>query len=374
MAYDGYRQSPGPYDQMANPQPEPTSPSDPHFSNSTPPYPSHYGPDRINMPHPQMPPSSSSQPPNPDPTWQQHGPQTGGVHDAVNTAYNQTDNPAYVPPEVLSHITASVVQQLKTTGLDNLQGQQPPPQPPPQFQPQPQPQQTWPPPSGPGPYASPPPPQGMAAQNPWQYQPPQQYPAPPQQPWPPVSGSVPSYPEAHPMAAQNQGAAPPNITTEYADPSYQAPGYAGSPRPSSKSSSVPQPDRRESPLSQGSDYNQSTEARQKGPSRNPTLTELSTLEKIWGKLFDHGRPTDRLGQFLRGIAVHLVSLVIWRTVGCPECLTSAQIEDYSPGNTLVIVPEKMQRFYEDTNVESDQYPWQGTHAIITMAEVILTYD
>lgn len=37
----------------------------------------------------------------------------------------------------------------------------------------------------------------------------------------------------------------------------------------------------------------------------------------------------------------------------------SQIEDYPPGNTIVIVPEKMQRFYEDTRVEPDPYPWQG---------------
>ena len=37
-----------------------------------------------------------------------------------------------------------------------------------------------------------------------------------------------------------------------------------------------------------------------------------------------------------------------------------QIEDYSPGNTIVILPEKMQQFYEDTKVPSDPYPWEGT--------------
>jgi hypothetical protein len=34
--------------------------------------------------------------------------------------------------------------------------------------------------------------------------------------------------------------------------------------------------------------------------------EMTTLEKIWGKLFVDGKPTKRLGQFLRGIAMHLV--------------------------------------------------------------------
>lgn len=56
------------------------------------------------------------------------------------------------------------------------------------------------------------------------------------------------------------------------------------------------------------------EARQKPPSRETTVTEMTTLEKIWGKLFEEGRPTKRLGQLLRGIAVHLVSMDVddWR--------------------------------------------------------------
>lgn len=36
-----------------------------------------------------------------------------------------------------------------------------------------------------------------------------------------------------------------------------------------------------------------------------------------------------------------------------------QIEDYPPGNTLVIVPQKLQKFYKDTDVSPDAYPWQG---------------
>lgn len=37
--------------------------------------------------------------------------------------------------------------------------------------------------------------------------------------------------------------------------------------------------------------------------------EMTTLERIWGKLFDDGKATKRLGQFLRGIAVHMVGLL-----------------------------------------------------------------
>lgn len=320
MAHDGYRQSPGPYDQTAN-APQPTSPTDSHFSTSTPPYPSNYGPDRINMPRPQMPPAPQGQPPNPDPAWQQQ-PQTGRINEAVNSAYSQADTPSYLPPEVLSTITANVIQQLKATGLDNLQGQPPPPHPPSQFQPQPQ--QQWPPASGPVPYSEAPPPPGMAAQNPWSAQPPSQYQAPPpQQPWPPGFGPMPPYGETQPMTGQNQGPAqPPNLFTEHTDTQpYQTPaGYSTSPRPGSKSSSVAQPEGQIPPFNQGyptsqsSENNHTVEARPRVPSRNSTVTETTTLEKIWGSFFDHGKPTDRLGQFLRGIAVHLVrsSFSCWR--------------------------------------------------------------
>lgn len=298
MAYDSYRQSPGPYDQTANSQPP--SSADTNLSASAPPYPSQYGTDRMDMPHPQMPPGPPSQPPNPDPAWQQQ-PQPGRINEAVNSAYSQSGSPGYLSHELLSHITANVIQQLKATGLDNLQGQQPPPPT----------QQPWPAPSGPVHYAEASPATG--AQNPWQYQtpPPPHYQPPPQQPWSPAPGSTPAYPETQPMNAQNQvPSRPPSIVAEHADSQpYAASGYASSPRTSSKASSVHQPERRESPLSQGSDHKQNAEARPKASRNDATLMELTTLEKIWGKLFENGRPTDRLGQFLRGIAVYLVSSV-----------------------------------------------------------------
>lgn len=315
MAYDGYRQSAGPSDQMGSPPQQPTSPIDPHFAPSTPPYPNQYAPDRLNMPQPQMQPAVSSQPPNQDPAWyqQQH---TGRINEAVNSAFYQANPPGYLPPEVVSQITANVIQQLKTTGLDNLQGHQPAS--PPQSQYQAPPQQAWPStvPSPRPPYVEPTP--AMPAQYP--PHPPPQFQPPPQQPWPPVTSS-PRPPYAPTMPAQSQGPTPPPeiIPPESSNyQSYAAPtGYP--PRPSSNPTSVPQPERRESPFSQGNDYNQNAEARPMAPSRNVTATEMSTLERIWGKFFDNGKPTERLDQFLRGIAVHLVSSFLDTVV---YCLTS----------------------------------------------------
>jgi hypothetical protein len=42
-------------------------------------------------------------------------------------------------------------------------------------------------------------------------------------------------------------------------------------------------------------------------SRGFSGVELSTIDHKWGRLFDsEGNPTQRLGQFLRGLANHMV--------------------------------------------------------------------
>jgi hypothetical protein len=81
--------------------------------------------------------------------------------------------------------------------------------------------------------------------------------------------------------------------------------------------------------------------------RRPTITSLktddepTTLEKIWQPLFGvKGEPTERLGQFLRGLAIHI-------------------IDDYEPQKSLVITPAKLKRFYEEVKLADDTYPWQN---------------
>lgn len=69
------------------------------------------------------------------------------------------------------------------------------------------------------------------------------------------------------------------------------------------------------------------------------LEEMTTLERIWQPLFDNGVPTMRLGQFLRGLAIHL-------------------IDDYEPKSSLVVTPAKMLRFFDEAKVANDIYPWQ----------------
>lgn len=77
-------------------------------------------------------------------------------------------------------------------------------------------------------------------------------------------------------------------------------------------------------------------SRPKPLTRQPT--DITTLEKIWGPLFEGPTPTPRLGQLLRGIALHL-------------------IEDFEPKQSLVVTPVKMQTYYELTKLPSEYYPW-----------------
>lgn len=67
-------------------------------------------------------------------------------------------------------------------------------------------------------------------------------------------------------------------------------------------------------------------------------TGETVIEKMWKPLFVDGKPTDRLNQFLRGLALHL-------------------IDDYEPVYSLVVTPAKMLRFLNETKVDQELYPW-----------------
>jgi hypothetical protein len=73
-------------------------------------------------------------------------------------------------------------------------------------------------------------------------------------------------------------------------------------------------------------FSEHTPAIRPQPGRVPTM-ELSTIDQKWGRLFDNdGQPTTRLGQFLRGLANHI-------------------IEDFKPEKSIVITPAKMATLY-----------------------------
>lgn len=255
------------------------SENDPPAYSAAPPYPSYYEQEHINMPQPhaQVPPTASpAPPPAPTSNYEPYPQSTySGFNDAVSSAVYQNANVnanSYLSPEVLSQITSTVISQLKASGLNDLQGSPQNPQhqypPPPTSRPQSQaPQPTW-------------------------SAPPAELPQRPQTDSPPAQrrGSIP----------RSEGI-PNGLDTAAPYPDHL--GHSGESRSSYKPAQELPSRRTGSMSSQGS---VKTDSRPKPPDRDMTVMEMTTLEKIWGKLFEDDQPTKRLGQFLRGIAMHLV--------------------------------------------------------------------
>lgn len=176
--------------------------------------------------------------------------------EAVTSALNRVDTNS-VPPELIAQITENVIKQLKTSGTPVPQSQYPPP---PFQQPVPLSPSTM---SG----SSPP------THHRGLYTPP----------------SPQKHQDYHSQGSPQSHSAP--FPTAPQSPIRDTPAAAFHAR-------------RTSSLSQSSDEGR---ARPKGPERLSTGLEETTLEKIWGQLFNEdGHSTDRLGQFLRGLAVHIV--------------------------------------------------------------------
>ena len=197
------------------------------------------------------------------------------VDEAVTSAFDRAgaETQNYASPELIAQITQNVIKQLQSSGLD---GTTPAP-------PQPH-------------YSTPPP--------------------------PPIQQPVPLSPSTASGASTNM----PNRV--YTPPSPQKhPDYPTQPSPESHMRYAPDglqsptqsraaqsqfspPRRSSSPQSQASDTAAEKPVRPKGPSRLSTSKEETTLERIWGQLFDEeGNPTPRLSQLLRGLAVHIVCVI-----------------------------------------------------------------
>lgn len=76
----------------------------------------------------------------------------------------------------------------------------------------------------------------------------------------------------------------------------------------------------------------------------------------WGTLFDsQGIPTQRLGEFLRGLANHIVSfgqalpVKFWLTA-------SLKVEDFNPKKSIVVTPVKMATYYANYPLEKEPHP------------------
>lgn len=226
------------------------------------------------------------------------------IDDAVNSAFRGTESISAISPEIINHltsqITANVMQQLRTTNL--------------------------------------PAPVNIPASG------------------HSVAGSTSPPPAGSPPMEHHNVSSPPSLIRP-ADDHIQPPASPTAVFAQLKSSlsnqgrNSPSELHKAPPLAQGSqaddldhrgerrDEASDFATRPKGPKRLSTRQDPTILEKIWGTLFDdEGKPTPRLGQFLRGIAIHL-------------------IEDYEPQHSLVISPPKMQKYYEDTKVSSELLPF-----------------
>ncbi|CAL3972824.1 unnamed protein product [Diplocarpon coronariae] len=79
-------------------------------------------------------------------------------------------------------------------------------------------------------------------------------------------------------------------------------------------------------------------ARPAGGDRTYSTLELSTVDQKWGRLFEKdGKPTQRLGQFLRGLANHM-------------------IVDFSPKKSIVVTPSKMAAYYAAYALDKEPHP------------------
>lgn len=227
----------------------------------------------------------------------QYGKTRHPVNEVVNSAVDKAEASNSFPPEVLSQIasqvTASVLQRLKGTNLD-------------------------------GPVSA-------------------QHSATPA----PAAASTNGVTSSSSVHSDNSS--PPAHRNVYTPPSpHRALDEAVIPPPTSPTKSTysahgrysPDNDRRGSPSNNQTSQREDARAdKAERPKPTRKATEITTVEKIWGPLFDGSHPTPRLGQFLRGLAVHL-------------------IEDYEPKHSLVITPPKMQKYYEDTKLAAELYPWQ----------------
>lgn len=209
------------------------------------------------------------------PEQNRYAPPQKPIDEAVTKAFDRAgaDTSNYVPTELIAQITQNVIKQLQTGGgLDGstpvpLQNSfaAPPPPPPPMHQPVPLSPSTA---SGTS--------SNMANRV---YTPPS-----------PIKHS--DHP-IHTSPQQQSGYIPDDLPS----PLHEKPAHLN-------------PRRSSSPHSQTSESSDKPYVRPKGPARLSTSKEETTLEKIWGQLFDEdGHPTKRLGQFLRGLAVHIVCFI-----------------------------------------------------------------
>jgi hypothetical protein len=159
---------------------------------------------------------------------------------------------------------------------------------------------------------------------------------------PPPTGRRGIYTPPSPTQAQSQTHNPTNIVP----PMEQARESSREPVRSPPSSPLEKPS--------GVRFSDRTPTARPPPGRTFSTMELSTIDQKWGRLFDNeGRPTQRLGQFLRGLANHIVRLAI---SSARTFINDKQIDDFLPRKSIVVTPAKMAMYYSSHAIDQEPNP------------------
>ncbi|KAF4550133.1 Hypothetical protein D9617_18g033240 [Elsinoe fawcettii] len=240
-----------------------------------------------------------------------------GIHEAVNSAFDKSPAGEQYDPNLVAEITEHVLDALKAKGVS--------------AQPQPR--------SDPGINRSN---SSITPQQTPQYGPRQ------------GQGEVPLAP-LHPVPSAARHAVPTSPTSPASSqmPSRYTPPSPNRHETSSRGSSSPEPphseagsyaskdtraSRRDSKSSMSGQEDVNGTRQRQRPVRVPSSVEETSLEKAWQPLFESGKPTARLGQFLRGLAKHL-------------------IDDCKPAGSIVVTPGKLADFFDATKMKEEMYPW-----------------
>ncbi|KAI8934596.1 hypothetical protein NX059_008292 [Plenodomus lindquistii] len=211
------------------------------------------------------------------------------LQNVIGNAFEKSDASKKVDPELIAHITAAVIDEIRSSGLATPASQ------------------TW--------------------------------PVPQQQQVPPSPAS--SIPARDVYTPPSPGHADsPSHPSPVRDPlSRDFDGNDDTPTPRCEKSALPQ---------------ERASVRPRPPQRMVT-DDYTPIEKMWQRLYSpEGQPLPRSGEFLRGLALHL-------------------IEDYEPKKSLVISPAKMLRFYDEVRIKHETYPWQSIFGELSYASLSKIY-
>ncbi|KAI9760259.1 MAG: hypothetical protein M4579_001773 [Chaenotheca gracillima] len=172
---------------------------------------------------------------------------------------------------------------------------------------------------------------------------------------PPPAGSTHTPPSPRPRPDFPRYNSPPTqpIATPIPGPLPRSPREQTAPRPTERRTGSPDPNQSPSRARKPTEVPRSP-SRTRKPQQAGEVEETA-VDRRWGRLFEDGKATDRLGQFFRGLARHI-------------------IKDFEPKNSLVITPVKMAKYYELARVEFETHPWNVLFKTLSPARLGRVYQ